>query len=183
MGKIWLTSDLHFSHNRDFLWQPRGFENIYEHNETIIKNFNEVVGWDDDLYILGDCFLNDNEEGMKCMRRLPGRLHIIWGNHDTLTRQTLLSNEPRVIIHGYADIIKYNNYHFYLSHYPTITTNFDDDKKFKARLFSLSGHTHSKAIWQPACESSYNVALDAHNNYPVDIDIIINDLKEKYCNV
>ena len=58
----------------------------------------------------------------------------------------------------------------------------DDDKKFKARLFSLSGHTHSKAIWQPACESSYNVALDAHNNYPVDIDIIINDLKEKYCN-
>ena len=37
MNKIWLTSDLHFCHNRDFIYEPRGFASVHEMNEAIIK--------------------------------------------------------------------------------------------------------------------------------------------------
>ena len=181
MGKVWFTSDLHFCHQREFLYEPRGFNSVYEMNEAIVKNFNEVVGWDDDLYILGDIMLNDNVEGTKLLQRLPGQnIYIIRGNHDTDTRLEIFKGLPRVTYLGYADIIKFGNQRFYLSHFPTVTTNFDDGHEFRKRVLSLSGHTHSKEIWQPTCPTSYNVALDAHNNYPVEITEIYNTFKEKF---
>lgn len=174
---IWFTSDLHFCHNREFLYELRGFSNIHDMNQTIIKNFNEVISWTDDLYILGDLMLNDNVEGMKCLERLPGNIHIIQGNHDTDTRLEMYSTCARVALEGYATILKYGGYHFYLCHYPTCTANFDLDKPLKNRLLCLAGHTHSKNLFEPC--GSYNVALDAHNNYPVPIDQIIQDFKTK----
>ena len=54
MNKIWFTSDLHFCHDREFIYGPRGFKSVHEMNDAIIKNFNDTVAWDDDLFILGD---------------------------------------------------------------------------------------------------------------------------------
>lgn len=174
----WFTSDLHFCHNQGFLYQSRGFDSIYDMNETIVKNFNEVVSWDDDLYILGDCMLNDNEEGMKLLRRLPGHLHILRGNHDTDTRVMMYVLDPRITYHGYAVVIKEKGYHFYLSHYPTITNNFNEDKPLKAKIINLCGHTHTQDKFKDMDKGiCYHVELDAHNNYPVNTETIINDIK------
>ena len=176
MNKVYFSSDFHFMHNRPFIYEPRGFSSVHEMNETIIKNFNEVMDWTDTLYILGDCFLNDNEEGMRLMRRVPGKVHIIWGNHCTSTRQTLMEQE--FICHGYATVIKLNGYSFYLSHYPTITSNYDVDKPLKRRTINLCGHTHTKDKFLDMNKGLiYHVELDAHNNYPVLIDDIIEDIK------
>lgn len=179
MNKIWFTSDLHFCHSKPFIYEPRGFTSVHEMNETIIKNFNEVMDWSDELYILGDCFLNNNEEGIKYMRRLPGTKYIVWGNHCTDTRKQLMIDEGFHCL-GFAHQQKFNNIRFYLSHYPTCTANFDDDKPLKARTICLAGHTHSKEKWSEV--GSYNVALDAHNCYPVLLDDIIKDVKEKFKN-
>lgn len=177
MNKTYFSSDLHFMHDKDFLYEPRGFKSIYEMNEQLIKNFNEVMDWSDDLYILGDCFLCNNDEGIKLMKRLPGTKHIIFGNHDTDTRKELM-REAGFECLGLASIIKLNGLRFYLCHYPTMTANFDLDKPLKARVLSLSGHTHSSEVWDAA--GGYNVALDAHNNYPVEITEIIEAFKNKY---
>ena len=177
MNKIWITSDLHFCHDREFIYGPRGFKSVHEMNETIIKNFNEVMDWTDTLYILGDCFLNNNEEGMKLMQRLPGnKQHIVWGNHDTDARKLLMLNEGWDGEH--AAVLKYNGYHFYLSHYPTITSNYDEDKPLKRRTINLCGHTHTKDRFSDMDKGLiYHVELDAHNNCPVLIDNIIWDIK------
>ena len=79
--KIWFTSDTHFGHQKEFLWAPRGFNSIEEHDEMIIHNWNEVVGPNDDVYHLGDVMLNDNEHGLECLKRLNGKIHITIGNH------------------------------------------------------------------------------------------------------
>ena len=42
--KVWLTSDLHLSHDRDFIWEPRGFKSVDEMNKAIVANWNRVVG-------------------------------------------------------------------------------------------------------------------------------------------
>ena len=179
MNKIYLTSDLHFCHNKPFLYEPRGFDSVHEMNEQIIKNFNEIMDWTDDLYILGDCFLNNNEEGMSYMRRLPGKKHIIWGNHDTVARQDLMELEGWDCL-GYANILKYKGYHFYLSHYPTFTSIYDIDKPLKKRVINLCGHSHIKDKFQDMkmhLGLIYHVELDAHDNKPVLIDDIIEDIK------
>ena len=50
MSKIYLASDWHFNHNKPFIYEPRGFTNIEEMNEAIIKRHNSVVDDDDDVY-------------------------------------------------------------------------------------------------------------------------------------
>jgi len=146
-------------------------------NNTIIKNFHSLIKPEDDLYLLGDTFLGDLSAGISLFNQLPGKIHLIWGNHCTNARKETMSKCYNVVeVIGYATILKYNHYHFYLSHYPTLTTNFDDiNKPLKKRILCLAGHTHSKEIFE-SC-GSYNVSVDAHNCFPVSIDKIINDFK------
>lgn len=188
MGKIWLTSDLHFCHDRDFIYKPRGFHSVHEMNEQIIKNFNEVVDWDDDLYILGDCFLNNNKEGMSCMKRLPGKKHIIWGNHCTPARQELMKLEGANCLGyglegfdciGYGYILKYKGYNFYLSHYPTLTSNHDNDKPLKRKVINLCGHSHTQNKFIDMDKGLiFHVELDTNNCYPWLIDDIITEIQQ-----
>ena len=51
-------------------------------NRAIIQRHNKLVNWDDDVYTLGDCMLNDNDEGRRCIAQLNGQIHVIRGNHD-----------------------------------------------------------------------------------------------------
>ena len=177
---IYLTSDLHFSHNKPFIYKPRGFNSVLEMNNAIIKNWNNTIRHDDDVYILGDIMLNDDKEGIKCLSQLNGRLHIITGNHDTDNRNLLYANCHNVIeATKCARNFKYEKYHFYLSHYPTLTSNYDTDKPLKARLINLCGHLHTKDKFIDMNKGLiYHVELDAHNNRPVAIDEIISDIKK-----
>lgn len=176
---IYITSDWHFLHNRAFIYEPRGFSSVEEMNETIIQNHNKVVKENDIVYCLGDCMLNDNQKGMECINRLNGHKKIILGNHCTDTRIELYKTLPNTEVIGYADRIDYNGYHFYLSHYPTITSNHDENRPLRQIILSLYGHTHDRRKFYQDNPTMYNVALDAHNNTPVSIDQIIEDIKAK----
>ena len=75
---IYVTSDLHFNHDRAFVYGPRGFDNIKEMNEVILYNLLQLKP-DDDLYILGDVMLGDNQKGLKYLLQIPCRVHIVLG--------------------------------------------------------------------------------------------------------
>lgn len=183
MSKIFVSSDYHFNHNREFIWKARGFNSVDEMNEAIITNHNSVVGPEDDIYILGDICLGGGVPGITAknqalIERLNGRIHIILGNHDTPARQEMYMMCKNVVDVKYADMIHHRGYHFYLSHFPTITSNYDEDKPLKVRIINLCGHQHTtdksidfdKGI-------IYHVELDSHNCYPQSIDDIIEDIK------
>lgn len=174
---IYFTSDLHFGHDRDFIYERRGFSSIEEHDEALIRNFNEIVTDEDELYILGDVFLYDDEHGMECLRRLKGKKHLIRGNHDTNARCELMKDA--VIDEGYSNVLDYKKLHFYLSHYPSITSNYDDGKHLAQRVINLSGHTHFKDKFYDGNPYIYNVAVDAHECFPISIEEITNDIRTK----
>lgn len=178
MNKIYLTSDLHFGHNKEFLYVPRGFASIEEHDETIIKNWNEIIDNNDDIFVLGDLMLNDNELGLERLRCLNGNLHIIRGNHDTDIRMSLYKEAGFHVI-GCADIFHYRRYHFYLSHFPTLTANLEKESLHQCTL-NLYGHTHQKTNFYEDRPYMYHVGLDSHNCYPVLLDDIIEEMKIKY---
>lgn len=176
---IYFTSDLHLCHDKGFLYEPRGFTNIEDHNAAIVSNFNSIIEDDDDLYILGDVFLNDSEKGIELLAQIKGRKHIIIGNHDTDAKLELLEkNRQRLKICSidFGGRLRYKKFNFFLSHYPTLTSNFDDGDKLREHVINLSGHTHSKEKFYN--KIIYNVSVDAHDMKPVSIDQVIADLKE-----
>lgn len=180
MNKIWFTSDLHFCHDKDFLYIPRGFSTIEEHDETILNNYNSVIDDEDDVYILGDLMLGNQEKGLEYLKKLKGKIHIIRGNHCTNTKWEKYKELPNVVeLIGWATVIKYKKYNFYLSHFPTFTANFDDEYPRQC-LINLFGHTHQTTNFFNDTFGMYHVGLDSHNCYPILLDDIIEDIKIKF---
>jgi len=52
---IWFTSDWHLGHDRGFILNPRGFDNIKDHNEYLVETFKKMVDEKNDIvFHLGD---------------------------------------------------------------------------------------------------------------------------------
>ena len=177
---IWLTSDTHFCHDRGFVYEPRGFTNIGDMNEAIVDRWNAVVKPDDIVYHLGDVMLNDNDKGMEYLKKLNGKIHLLRGNHDTNSRISLYAAAPNVVSTGeYATVIKYGKYSFYLSHYPTLTSNLENTASLSQHVINLFGHTHQQGNFYNDIPFMYHVGMDSHNCTPVNIDQVIEDIKRE----
>lgn len=147
---------------------------------AILIRTNELVQPDDELWILGDLAMSSRrDEWDRVFYNLNCKhVHFLQGNHDSDTKMDIYENEYRFEYHGYADVLKYSKHrYFYLSHYPTIVSNFDDYKT--KSVWNLSGHTHSKLKFYNDVFKIYNVSVDAHNCYPVSIEQIISDIQQK----
>ena len=171
--KVWLMSDLHIGHDRDFVWAKRGFSNVQEHNEAIIKNIKECVGENDEFYILGDLTLRDLDAAAPYLRQIPGHVHVILGNHDTERRIEFYQSLGWDI--QFATRIKWGKYSFYLSHYPTDCANPGEDKLSLATI-NIYGHTHQSEAWLSARPFSYCVCPEANENHPIEIGDIVSCL-------
>lgn len=174
----YITSDLHLGHNQPFVYEPRGFSSIEEHDAAIIENINKVVGENDILYILGDLMLNDNENGINHLKQINCRnIFIVRGNHDTNSRLELYAALPNFTVLGHAELIKHKKWNFMLSHYPMATSNLDDEKKPFCRVWNCCGHSHTNEKFDKLT-NSIHCELDAWNNYPVEIEQIRELIKE-----
>lgn len=170
---IWLTSDLHFCHNKDFVYERRGFESIEEMNETIIERYNSLVSPEDTVYILGDCMLKDNIRGMECLKALNGHKFLAIGNHDSDKRIEFYreNNVFENIQVGYR--MRYGKYSLWLSHYPMMMGNYKD----KHPTWNLSGHTHNPDAFENGENGIYNVAVDAHGCYPINLEDVVSQIE------
>lgn len=79
MGKIFYIADPHFGH-KGMLKQRPGFQTVQEMNQALLTAWTAHVRPQDDVYILGDLFCY--REDLELLRRLPGRLRLICGNHE-----------------------------------------------------------------------------------------------------
>lgn len=175
MGKIYLTSDCHFNHDKEFIWKARGFNDVHEMNAEIIKRWNETVTDEDTIYILGDAMMGKLEDSVECLKQLKGNIRIILGNHDTNNR--IEKYKEMGIPVACAENLKYNGYTFFLCHYPTLTGNGDADRPIKARVINLYGHTHQASTFEDS-PILYHVGVDSHDCRPVSIDQIIQEIIE-----
>lgn len=176
MANIWLTSDWHFNHDKEFIWKERGFNSVQEMNEAIIERHNSKVEDEDDVYVCGDLVMGDLEAGEKCLQRLKGKLHIILGNHDTTNRIKMYEKYAEEIC--YALPLKYKKKSLLLSHYQTLTANMDDTPGHCT--YNIHGHTHQKQNNTEQYKFMYHIGVDSHDCYPVHIDDVIEGLKQNY---
>ena len=179
---IFLTSDLHFCHNKEFLYAPRGFDNVNDMNDAIVENWNNVVNPEDDVYLLGDVILNDNDLGLKLLKSLKGNIHLALGNHDTDNRIQLYNSCWNIVEIECAYRLRYSGYHFFLTHYPCLTGNFDDgDKPLKKQTINICGHTHTPDCFLDWHEHPiFLCEMDTIYCSPWIIDEIINTIEHKF---
>lgn len=79
---VFFTSDTHFYHTNIIDFCRRPFMNIEAMNETLIANWNKVVGTNDIVFHLGDFCLGDSAKWNGILDRLNGKIYLILGNHD-----------------------------------------------------------------------------------------------------
>ena len=186
MSKIWITSDLHIGHNKEFLYESRGFQTVEEHDKTLVSNWNGLVDKEDIVYVLGDIMLKHSLEdddfsyGLEILKQLKGNMVIIRGNHDSEAKIEKYKTCSNVISAGdaalYLNYPATGSYHFYLSHYPTLVSH-EKLKHMKTALINLYGHTHQKEHFYNEHPYMYCVCLDAHEMKPVLLDDIIEEIK------
>lgn len=170
MNRKLYTSDSHWGHRniikysnridpttgRQFDLTPEGVEKM---DELMISNWNAVVGPDDDVYHLGD-FSMGKTAVPNIVRRLNGRIHLIWGNHDSEQVRQLdcwASSQP------YLEI-KDQGQNIVLCHYAMRVWN-----KSHHGSIMLYGHSHGTL---PGTNQSLDVGADCWNLTPVDFDQI-----------
>ena len=164
-SKLFLVSDTHFRHDKPFLYEKRGFKNIQEHDETLIRRWNETVRPQDHVLHLGDFILGAGQNSEKVAHEILGQLNghigILWGNHvagiSTIYKklvQDLLKCDARDQIEVYP--MKYNERITFLGNQclaqvKTLTkTHFVFCSHFAHRVWidgnkgilSASGHSH-----------------------------------------
>lgn len=184
MSELYITSDTHFCHAKNFLWEPRGFKCVKDMNETIVEHWNNVVNRGDKVYHLGDIALTDTNAAIPYIKRLNG--HIIWirGNHDSDNRiNAILAECPNIEMLSYYDwnaswatVIRDGKWRYYLSHYPTLTGNHEEWRK----VVNLCGHSHTQDRWADWDKMCYHVEMDAHDCYPISLDQIKAEIKVKH---
>ena len=175
---IYLTSDLHFGHDREFIWKVRGYDSVQAMNLAQVEKWNKVINDDDDVYVLGDLMLGD-PSNIEFIKQLNGHIHIVLGNHDTANREKMyreLSNVVEVAEVGLK--LNYKKHHFVLTHYPMLTGNLEKES-LKQMTLNLYGHTHQLNNFYNDMPFMYHVGVDSHNGHPVLLDDIIEEMYAK----
>lgn len=85
MAKFYIA-DLHLGHENVIKHDGRPFSDTAGMHDVLVKNWNNAVEYDDEVYILGD-FAWKNAEGLEALCELKGRKFLILGNHDKLTEE------------------------------------------------------------------------------------------------
>lgn len=138
----YFVSDLHFGHVNCLSFDNRPFTSIEEHDETIIKNWNETIGMEDDVYILGDISWYNSTKTIEIFKRLNGNLHLIKGNHDYNVLKNPELRSLFVEIRDYKELGVEDGKSVVLCHYPIPCF-----KNHYYGWYHLYGHVHTSFEW------------------------------------
>lgn len=220
---VFFTSDLHFGH--PFVAALRGYGKTddapdelrersrqgddirkyvdwQQHDDDIVRNFNEVLTIEDELYILGDLSSGGKsslQQALEMVNRFKvprKRRHLILGNHDPLNGSN--KNSLKNIMDCFAsvsrnEVIVLDGRNVGLSHFQfrhhmdgghteDMSTNGRSEKYSKyammddGSLLLLHGHTHAKTPFEFDNPREMNVGVDAWEMRPVSEETVMERL-------
>lgn len=147
--KVWICSDLHYGHDKSFLFYKRGFASIVNHDIYLREQWHKLIGPDDIVINCGDiCFKDPEGRLFTEISRWPCHAHyVMWGNHNSGMKKIFkdLNGDFEVYPTEYNNIVfvgedltfKYKNQTVYCSHFPKLI--WDNIGK---GAWHLSGHSH-----------------------------------------
>ncbi len=134
--QVWVVSDLHINHKNILEYAKRPFKTLEEHNEAIIKGWQETVGPDDLVLLLGDVMLGPKAEMAKYLNRLTGHIILVRGNHDQAVCKLPELNVRFEMVTPYLEVAHRGDCAA-LSHFPIEVWN-----NAQRGFWQLHGHSH-----------------------------------------
>lgn len=150
--KTFFTSDLHFGHLNIITYCNRPFRSLEGMDKALIWRWNDVVGKNDRVFVLGDFSFYNKEKTAQVLSQLNGYKILIKGNHDRSCKAMIELGFDEAHLEG-----EYEGY--YLSHYPT-----EDD------IQSLCGHVHDMWVTNG---NRINVGADVWGYRPNTLEKIL----------
>jgi calcineurin-like phosphoesterase family protein len=82
--RVWFIADTHFGHEAIISHSHRPFECEWDMHSVLERDWNDVVGKRDHIFILGDFSFMPRKATMQLAKRLNGIKYLIAGNHDRM---------------------------------------------------------------------------------------------------
>lgn len=187
MKKTFFVADHHLGHKNIIRYCSRSFASVKAMNDALIGHHNEVVGDDDDVYVVGDYTLSDASFAISMISRMKGKLKFMPGSHDTWLDDTVYACQGTILSasgHPIQVLSMLVELRFDRSLNP------DGDKHpltvvlchYAMASWGLShygslhahGHHHGRL---KAVGRRMDVGVDCHNYYPVSLEELIDGLK------
>ena len=183
---IYFTSDLHLGHKNAIEFKGRPFSDVEQMNDVLIRNINDTVGVDDELWILGDFSYGISKEEVRDLRKQIKckHVHLVYGNHDKDYSQDYIFQSVqhykelktpygKVILFHYP-IMEWNAAHYGTIHlhghiHSTGSYNADNITKLLKDRFP-HGHVPRK---ENLTLRIYDVGVDANRYVPVSLETIV----------
>ena len=159
MNKVWLIADTHFGDERIIKYENRPFQTVEEMNEMMIKNWNEVVGNGDKVFMLGDFALEASDKWLlnNILCQLNGSKAIVLGNHD---KHFNVSEWHEI---GFDEVYPYPiivDSFWILSHEPLYVNS-------NMPYANVYGHIHNNPSYKDCSEQSFCVSVERIGYKPI----------------
>lgn len=157
--KIWIGSDFHFDHNKEFLWGARGFSSPEQHRDYILQDLADNLKEDDIFIYLGDFSLNSSlENTLEYLEYFTCKeVYYLWGNHESFIwkvyKQAMEDAFDRTDIEVYP--LKYNNITF-VGH--KVCASIDKKPIVLTHM--------AQNLWDLMQHGSWNICGHSHGNFP-----------------
>jgi len=167
---IYFIADPHFGHANIVKMCNRPFPDVETMNEALIAAWNDRVGGNDTVYILGDMFFRC-EDPESILKRLRGKKYLIVGNHDDSWMGKVALERYFISVDNYMEISD-GTHALTLCHYPLLTW------KHAKRSYMVHGHIHANtdADFWPLIrcrENVLNAGVDINGYRPVSFDEMV----------
>ena len=155
MKQVWVASDTHFDHKRIIRYCNRPFKSIRHMNQTIVRNWNRLVGINDDVIFVGDFAFG----GFKryWLNLLHGNKIMIKGNHDSLGVENLLLNASGTEL--------------LLTHNPKCVVT-------QGNTWVIHGHQHNSTPLIDHESKKINVSIDNTGYAPIPLSKVLELIKQ-----
>lgn len=192
MNRRFFTSDTHFGHANIINLCNRPFKDFEHMDETLISNWNSVVGVDDHVFHMGDVGMGKWDRWDALLTRLNGHKHLIVGNHDRMfqarpAQAERWNNEYSKwfdTITNSGSLTLENGVQVMMSHFPYNGDSHDGDRFENERLADegivlLHGHTHSHETISRSTAGTVqiHVGVDAHDYTPLSEQQVIDYIR------
>lgn len=164
MGKRFLYADPHFFDENILKMEPARhvFQNITQMHNNLIKNWNDTVTENDEVFVLGDFINSAKEEDIKeILNALKGKITLIVGNHDKINVE-YLRNNTRVTVYDHPIIL---DEFWILSHEPMYVS----EAMPYANVF---GHVHGNPMYKTVSSRSYCVSAERTGFKPINFNTV-----------
>jgi calcineurin-like phosphoesterase family protein len=168
--KTYVTADLHFFHQNIMKFCPktRPYQDVEDMNQSMIRDWNNMVEPGDVVYILGDVAFAPSNKAVEILKHLNGDKILIEGNHDRKLLKDPVFRRCFKEVHAYYEMT-YNKTFVVMGHYPFLEWN-----RMHHGSVNLYGHVHGATTGMEKYRSR-DVGMDATGKVVSLLDDVIAD--------